>query len=219
VVGLDSVNVQPFCPYCGADLARPPKRAAACPHCRRRIHVRTTQTLFPSHLVTEEQALAADWFAHLRANYGLTEEEYGAKYDELTYVFGEPAPPADVIMSLLDALAVRETGRLPTVCRDQARFVAERGADPRPWLRESMRLELELEYRPSRVVGGVRVAASRACCDECLEQDGDEYTIDEALRVMPLPYDGCSREVHDGPYPLCICFYQSVLKPPSEWGV
>jgi hypothetical protein len=160
--------------------------------------------------------LAWDWFTRLRGYLRVTEEEYRRIEKQLTHVFREPASPPDVIMSMFDELALRETIRLPQVLAGQALFVAQRGGDPRPWLHQSKRLQLEIEFRRSPVIAGVKVSASYACCEECKAQNGDEYTIDEALNAMPLPFAGCTRHAY-GPYPYCICTYTGVLKPPIEW--
>lgn len=211
-------NTDSFCPYCASVLDRPPKRAARCPHCERVVHIRSKQTLFPTHLLRVDQKLAWDTFANLRSNHGATEADFRQVEAEMSSVFRKPAPPLDVIMGLFDLLALRGTTRLSTLYRSQALFVAARGHDPRPWLQQSMRMQVELEFRPSPVVGGVQVRASYTCCDECQVQNGDEYTIEEALKVMPVPFEGCTRKVYDSPYAFCMCMYTTVLKPASEWG-
>lgn len=204
------------CPSCRAPLAKPPKRKARCPHCREDIYVRTKQELFPSHLLAESEMRAADMFSHLRSNYGVRVEDFRRLQLELSQRWGESASATDTVVSLLDDLMQRYPGQLKALNRDMAAFAASNGRDPRPWLRESRRAELEVEYQASPVVKGVRVLASYACCEECKAQNGDEYTVEEALEKMPLPYAHCTRTIGGQPG-FCICTYRTIFKRPSEW--
>jgi hypothetical protein len=38
------------------------------------------------------------------------------------------------------------------------------------------------------------VILANACCDVCGQLDGQVFTLEEAMNVMPLPPEGCERE-------------------------
>src|ERR1035438_2440694 len=73
-------RARPICPYCQAELARPPASKSRSIRCNRTILVRTTQRVFPSIYLTVEQAKEVDRYkSNTPTSYGCTPSDFAAK--------------------------------------------------------------------------------------------------------------------------------------------
>ncbi|MEI7890949.1 MAG: hypothetical protein WCI36_03175 [bacterium] len=63
-----------------------------------------------------------------------------------------------------------------------------------------------LQYKQSGVVSKVEILASPNSCDHCKSQHGKIYTVEEAIKIRPLPCKGCGHEMG-----YCRCTYLPVI--------
>lgn len=196
------------CPYCGAVLAKPPKRKAACKACGSPIYVRK------GALMTEDRALAFDWAK--RSMMGTLEELDAAAENLRAKLGGEPRW-RDAAWSLLvegaaRALRTPDFHRLGQIRYEQAQLLRSEGKDHREFLRESHRMEL-LTYRDAfdspeewhRARVGIHVQPGS--CEACEALRGRIQTVREALDSAPIPPPECTCDAEDGRGGWCLCMY------------
>ena len=205
----------PVCPYCNAPLEKAPKRKSKCPHCGNYIFARSKQKLFPSTLLTEEQARAVDYVKNLEI-YGITERDYENVRIDLTKKFGHNANPHDVIWSLLhkvSQLLVRkhEFHAVSSIYYLKALFLNEEGKDSYNQRREAIRWDLQYNIESMKQVGlkmrKATVLAAGNSCDACKALDGKTFTPEEALEQMPIPCGSCTYILNKSPNGFCRCEY------------
>ena len=90
---------------------------------------------------------------------------------------------------------------------------AEHGIEFQTSLIESIKWEL-LGYKNNDVVLGVKIitAGKDQACSECLKQEGKEFTIEEALKIMPLPCKSCTNDLLENHPGWCRCCYNTIIK-------
>lgn len=186
-------ELAPSCPHCSAPLKKPPKRKAGCKSCGEDIYVRTTQEIFPSPYLTEEQAKAADWLRRV-GDQGLTIATYREKEKELQRRAGD-AEPLEVIRAMLVHLIERGENR--GAFWQMARFKADMGEDTRDAQRDAFRQDARF-YTEAHAKGVTIIA--NTCCEACFPLHETEYAVEELVRDPKLPPDGCTRD-------LCSCRY------------
>ncbi len=137
------------CPYCGTIFSKPPKRKTRCEKCGGECFIRTKQAIFNSDLLTEEDALAADFFKELQY-LGTTAENYLKVKAELSKK-GETKPKSyDVVWRVSNELIMQppkaendydpRTNLLQhakMVAFAQAMYQAKRGNNPLPYLKNA----------------------------------------------------------------------------------
>lgn len=175
---------KPKCSYCKEVLAQKPKRKKKCPHCGKPIYVRK------GRLMTEDEATTQEWLGYL-SQFGITRKSFESHRKALTRQFGFEAPVNDTIWRVLNSLVAPERSResLQAVYWLMARLVGGEGKDRKPYLAQALKLELLKLKRDG--VRRVRVINSgfgpNAICSACRELHGKLLSIDEALRVLPVP--------------------------------
>lgn len=194
-------EITPACPHCDAALAKPPKRKARCKSCGEAIYVRTTQELFPTAYLTEEQAKAADWLRTLQ-DQGLGLPTYRQMEASLRREGGD-APPLEVIRAMLKQLIDRGDNRF--ALWQYARFKADIGEDAWKAQREAFQGEAR-DYAEAPYVSKVKIHASN-CCEACYPFHEKEYTPEQLLADAILPPRGCLRHAQGGDG-LCKCRYE-----------
>ena len=140
---MQDQELQPSCPSCNAVLQKKPVRKTKCPSCSKNIFVRSTQKIFPSFFLSEDDARAVDWLKKLEM-FGIHEGEFLDKKKELCDKFGGRAKSTDIIWSLLNGLIAKtkKFDELSMVYSQMAWFVYEEGKDcfpvlqQFPWLRD-----------------------------------------------------------------------------------
>jgi hypothetical protein len=174
------------CPYCKGVLESAPTRKTRCAHCGRYILVRA------GRLVTEDEATTADWLARV-AHLGVSRRDFDRHREELTKKFGTHATVNDTIWRILNVLIgrARDVGTLRSVYWEMGALAAREGKDPKPYLAEAMKLELEEHRRQGvttvRVVNCGKRGDDPHTCPACKALYGKRMTIDEAVSQMPVP--------------------------------
>lgn len=100
---MQNQDSPPACPSCNAILRKKPARKTKCPFCGKSIFVRSTQKIFPSILLTEDDARAADWVGKLEM-FGVDDSLFFLKRKELSEKFNSQAKSSDVIWGLFNDL-------------------------------------------------------------------------------------------------------------------
>ncbi len=206
-IGKSECQVQVFCPYCAASLRDMPKKKKKCPACGNYIYVRTKQNLFPSVLLTEEDALAVDGFENLKV-YEVTKQDFTKEKNRLLKEERTEVSSIDVCLKLYDNLLLRTTDLhvLNMLHLQRALFLYYTNREFFTDLQMSAKMEL-MVYKQQ---GNERVSISTcgdASCPDCNKLSGRVYTIDEALREKPIPCKACTFRLHGGSVGWCRCRY------------
>ncbi|MFA5056122.1 MAG: hypothetical protein WC562_08130 [Dehalococcoidia bacterium] len=208
-----------FCPYCNFTLKKPPQRKAKCPSCGNFMYIRTLPTTRERVIVTESRAKEIDteWatsqsrqkWMQILSSYGTSETDYEREKGQLTKKFGHEAKDRDVIWSLFNRLITikRDLHSLKTLNYEMAVFLDEENRDFRPLLEQAAKMDL-LQYKKLNVVKVEILSAGIGnSCEGCQKQHGKIYTIDEALRLMPIPCKDCTRTLNSERKGFCRCKY------------
>ena len=200
------------CPYCKKDLIKEPKKKAICNNCDNEIFVRTKQAIFEKHLVTKEQAFVIDWFKKI-SHYGFNENHYRDEEKRLNQNF--KPNPKDIIWSLLNKLLLNSNSldEQKMTYWEMARFLFEEGKDPNKMLKESNRCQLK-KFQDSGLKIKVRidcVGSQNNSCEKCQKQNNKIYTIEKALKEMPLPCESCTHDTSKNGFSWCRCMWVAEL--------
>lgn len=79
---------------------------------------------------------------------------------------------------------------------------------------ESKKYEL-LAFRKFRYNGKVKILSGRGC-DNCADLNGRIFTIDEAIKLMPIPNSNCNHETNASGKGWCRCSYVSGDDPKEQ---
>lgn len=206
------------CPYCGAALKKLPLRKTKCPSCNNFMYVRTLLTTREQVVVTEARAkeIEAEWETyHSQQKWLQTLEYYGIKQNDfeqekvqLSKNFGKEASYRDAIWGLFNKLTVansRDFQKLQALHHDMALFLDEEGRDFRSHLEEAAKYDLL--YCRQHGIKKVRIDSFSDSCDACRKQTNKVYTVEEALRIMPVPCKECSSTFYSDHKGFCRCRY------------
>jgi uncharacterized Zn finger protein (UPF0148 family) len=222
---MTTPQTQSICPYCGVTLEKRPQRKKKCPSCGNFIYVKTLPTTREKVLVTESQAeeIEKQWAAMYErrkwrdtlASYGISEADYDKEKLRLARQLGREVKDREIAWTLFSRLlrSTTDLQSLKMINYQMALFVEEDSGDFRPFLEKAAELEL-LNYKRSRVVRKVQVLSAGAgnSCEVCFEQDGKVYTIDEALKLKPIPCKGCTHTLSGKRAGFCRCLYNAVIE-------
>lgn len=222
------------CPYCNKELVKFPGRKTKCPHCGNFIYVRTKPGNKQRILIKENQieqieqewreylfnsSSVSDFRNRLKSQY---EKNFDNKYsdikNELTKRFKTEPSEADILWGLSNYLLSEfmkkdDLGEMKMVYFHQARFLYEDGKDYLWVLQQVHKCDL-MAYVKSGVVKKVEIVTCKEnSCPSCHKLDGKIYTIEQALKEMPIPEKNCSND----PNPKskkgwCRCYYGSVIE-------
>jgi hypothetical protein len=194
-----------LCPYCKSELSPPPKRMKACPKCGNNVYVRSTQDLLSGTCFTFETAMAIDAYKENLASKEFIKDHYAYYEKLLREKKGKNPTPLLIVWEALKDYANQDN----TVYYSMALLLGKLGKDPNPALERYAKGEL-IKYR-SGGLEKVEILSGNESCDECINQR-KEYTIDEALRLMPLSNRKCSFKMFYEEYSFCRCTYLTVLE-------
>jgi uncharacterized Zn finger protein (UPF0148 family) len=209
----------PRCPYCGADLKVRPQRKKKCPACKRPIYVKSTPEDREKRLMTEVQAEDAErrWSAYherqksisVLQTVGLAESDL-----ERERAQGRATDSEAVVAILIRVAATAKKLHERKMAYYQLASYAEKEGRPfHEFLTEAVRCEL-LIYKQTPVVTTVEIltAGPANACAECDAQRGKVFSIDEALRTMPLPCPRCTRTLLGARPGFCRCTWLPVVE-------
>jgi len=200
-------QTQSSCPYCESPLKDVPKKKKKCPTCGNYIYVRTKQNLFPSLLLTEEDALAVDEFEKLKA-HGVTKGNFTSEKNRLSKEKKAEVSSIDVCLNLYNKLILqtKDPNLLRALYFEMALFLYSINRDFFNHLQMSAKMEL-MAYKQQGVKSVSILTCRNVSCPECQKLSDRVYSIDRALRENPVPCKTCSFELHKGIKGWCRCQY------------
>lgn len=201
------------CPYCGELLPKKPTRKRKCPYCKKVIYVRTDPETREKVVTTEKGAQKIHarkkriayrnrWLRSL-ASYGIGEQDFVAEKARLGKQFGKEPPDADIIWGLFNSLVERQPSTSPYY--EMALFLEEEKRDFIPILQQSRKLDL-LPWKEAGMEK-VKIHAADQACPSCKSLQGQVFTIDAALKEMPIPNRECTTHWHHPTQGFCRCVY------------
>ncbi len=213
-----AADESPRCPYCYVVLPKRPQRKTKCKACGQPIFVKTRPDTRERVLATAEeaQAIEAEWAARAQsqATEGLVRRYHldEAIFQQRRATAGAP-PDRDIIWGMFneDLHALLKRGDLHGAkCRyyEMALFVGEEDRNFIGLLEACHRADLQLMKLSG--IKRVQIAASVGC-DACRSQDGKVFTVDEALRTVPLPCTSCTMVVVGTRPGFCRCLYAPMV--------
>lgn len=198
------------CPYCDTILEKIPKRKSPCPNCQNIIFIRNKK------MVTERKAVMQDFIKN-NEYYGANDLEYSQIENDLRNKFGFEPKPNDVVWSYYNNLILRNIksknySNLKMLYYSMAIMLNQEKKEFFNLLQESRKMEL-MEYKKHGFIKKVKIstAGKGNACDICMLQDNATYTIEEALKKMPIPNKNCTHTLYDEKRGFCRCMYISDL--------
>jgi hypothetical protein len=192
------------CPYCGFWFEKAPTRKKKCPECQQYIFVRFGQ------LCTEEEKEIFDWLSHywIYAELGITRDLFDKTRQQLSREFGCVASVQDTKWRILNQISTPEKSFTyrKFAYQAMAKILEEEGKSADHVLSEAHKMEvLEgklyneiraeslhqelLAVKESSVTTIVKVmtANDEHVCEECRKLSQKTFTLDEALKTLPIP--------------------------------
>lgn len=217
------------CPNCGFIFDQPIKRKKNCSECKKPIFVRTTQTLYPSSALTEEQVNHAEFYETMRSSLGLMKSDYKSHKEALKKKWDkEKINTYDVLWSMFNDhnlytrsidKSLSKNYQLIDFFRTKrwidvaaAQYQANRGHDPSTYLKASHNNDIQAA-KLDEYTKGLTIRCYD-CCDACQKFDNKTFSIEflEQRPVLPIP--ACTRPFKDGSdFTFCTCSYQNY----QEW--
>ncbi|MCG7849472.1 MAG: hypothetical protein MIO93_09885 [ANME-2 cluster archaeon] len=188
------------------------------PICGNYIYVRTSPTTSEKVLVTEEGVKKIDWLKKLE-NYGITEKHFDDQKNKLSTQFGCIASNHDVIHTLFNKLILENSDfhTLKMIYFEHALFLYEEGGDCFKNLQLVKNLQLArkmelLRYKQSGIgIEKVKIRSHEESCSFCQALNGKIYSIEEALKIMPIPCKDCTFILYRDKRNFCRCTYAPIL--------
>ena len=214
------------CPYCLKTLLKAPDSKIKCPHCGNFIFVRTRFQDNVRVVMTEVEANKHDKDRHdnsvakkfkqnLMCSELFSEEKYLTMKELLTKRFGFTPKEGDILWGLSNDLLKEVMGKndwwkIKNIYFAQALFLHESGRDCFELLQEVRRCEL-MEEKKGGYIKKVEISSGGECSC-CKKLSGKIYTIDQALKEMPIPVRDCSFKLNKSASTgWCRCCYIPVI--------
>lgn len=201
------------CPHCKNILKQKPQRKKKCPFCGNDIYVRSKQKIFSSPFLNKEDALAMDWLKKL-GDFGIKDSDFINKRKELSEKFGKEAKSTDVIWGLFNELILKtkDLCLLKTIYYSMALFLNEDGKDCFTILQQSAKMEL-MRFKQEGFIEKVKIlTAGKDSCEACRCLENKIFTIEEALKKMPIPCKECTHKIHNNKKSFCRCCYLAKIE-------
>lgn len=207
------------CPYCGAVFDKLPKRKTKCEKCGGDCFIRTTQVIFNSDTLTQEDALAADFFKELQY-LGATIDDYLKVEAELSQKWETKPKSYDIVWRISNRLIMQPPPKLKNDCDlrtsllqhakmvtiAQALYQLRRGHNPYSYLKAARNYEIQLGMNRGLILAYFEVETN-SCCDECAKYQGAKWTVEELEKNPILPIRNCINKIEQKDYAWCICRY------------
>jgi rubrerythrin len=208
------------CPYCNVLIEKEPKGKFKCPSCKEEIHLQKLgdKTIFISKMdyeslqIDKKRKTEENKYYRFFENYDLSYDYLTERKNEWFNKFKEKANFPDLIWSLLnDTLTAYAKSQrfhdMAMLYLEMAVIQKNNNKEFFHLLQESKKMEL---YSIKKEMLGLKYkivisATYNKYCQECQEQDGKMFTVDEALEKMPIPVKNCT---NDG---FCRCCYATKI--------
>lgn len=199
-----------ICPYCKGTLKKTPLRKSKCPLCSKVIFVKSSPDNREKRLMTESQANEAElsWSNYHTINkykqnlkpLGITGNEFESVSKKFNNLF-------DTYIHILQQISQehQEHHFRKTAYYLIAIEYFNLGEEFAPFLKAAQH-EALMEYKNKGVNKvEIRTAGQDYACSKCLNQEGNIYDINTAIKEMPLPCLNCEKNG------FCRCTYLPVL--------
>lgn len=127
--------------------------------------------------------------------------------NKLSKKFGKETSYNDAMWGLFNKLVLKHINdfqKLNMNYYEMATFLNKEGKNPHDMLFQSKKMEL-IHYRKAGINKVQVIVARKVSCKECWELNGKIYSIEEALKKMPIPNKKCKFHLHRGKFPFCRC--------------
>ena len=213
-------DINTICPYCGYDLKIMPQRKKKCPACTKPIYIKYTPDNRTKRLMTEEQANKAEkqWDLHglrqssidILSMFGLDESEI-----EKQRAMGDKNDD-EAVFSIVSQVTMSNKYNLHDLKMAYlilASLASKTGKPFRSFKLAAYHCELLCYKGTNGVVKNVEISNhdDKNACVECQNSKGKIYSIDDALKLMPLPCRKCTCVGVNGQIGFCNCCYLPVL--------
>lgn len=218
-----------ICPYCGVVQSKPVGRKKNCSDCKKPIYVRTTQDLFPTSALTEEQVAHVDFYMSLKNILMVTKDDYKKHevalkkkwnvtqvnaYDVLWSMYNDTS----LLQRNIDKSTDKKWAMIQMFRNHQittfeaAEYQAARGNDPTSYLVTAQEYSLKIAKLQDYVKG--LTIQSYSCCDACTKFHDKTFSLDFIEKTPVLPIKTCTRPFADGSkFVFCTCRYSEY----TEW--
>lgn len=156
--------------------------------------------------------------------YNITQAEFDRRKAELRKRWKQEPGDTDVIWGILNdhvvqisskgCLGTEDMHALKMTYRLMALVKHDIGKDPHELLQEAAKWEL-MRLQQNPWITGVEILTCKNACPICQKQKGRTFTIEEALKKMPIPHPDCTFE-HNGKRGWCRCLYVPVTMDSKE---
>lgn len=207
-----------ICPYCKKSLTYMPVRDVPCPFCGNMIYVKKSknkkgETEYYDRLLAEnkESAIFIRKIFDSIKGYTLDEDDFNNRKNFIILKTGKVPKDTEVLHSLI--LELQEKGII--VYNQLALLLNWEGKNTYQFLFNARRAELT-NLKRSKIVQKVKIISGAKSgevesCPECKEIQGKVFTIDEALKLMPIPNKNCSCKIYDKNNGICRCVYTATF--------
>lgn len=207
-----------ICPYCKKTLTYIPTKDVSCPFCGNMIYVKQSkdkseQTEYYDRLLSEskESAIFIKKIFDSIKGYTLSEDDFNNRKNFMILKTGKVPKDTDVLRSLIVELQAKGI----VVYNQLALILNWEGKDTYQYLYNVRRTEL-MNLKKSKIVQNVKIISGAKdmaieSCQRCKELHGKIFTIDDALKQMPLPVKNCTCKIYDKDRGLCRCIYTAAF--------
>jgi len=207
-----------ICPYCKKTLTYIPVKDVNCPFCGNMIYVRQSkdkkqQTEYYDRLLSEskESAIFIKKIFDSIKGYTFTEDDFNNRKNFMILKTGKVPKDTEVLRSLIVELQAKGI----VVYNQLALILNWEGKDTYQYLYNVRRTEL-LNLKKSKIVQNVKIISGAKdmaieSCPQCKELQGKVFTIDDALKQMPLPVKNCTCKIYDKNRGICRCIYTAAF--------
>lgn len=229
VIPTHKLPLSDVCPYCGVVQNKPVGRKKNCSDCKKPIYVRTTQDLFPSSALTEEQVAHVDFYMALKNNLMATKGDYKKHEEALRKKWNTPKVNTyDVLWSMYNDTTLLQRNIDKSMDKkwatiqmfrnhqimtfEAAEYQAARGHDPTSYVKTAQGYSLKMAKLQDYVKG--LTVQSYSCCDACTKFHDKTFSLDFVEKTPVLPIKTCTHPFADGSkFVLCTCRYGEY----TEW--
>jgi predicted RNA-binding Zn-ribbon protein involved in translation (DUF1610 family) len=214
-----------ICPYCKKNLPFAPDKNMPCPFCGNMIFVRESRYGKEKVLLTGEKdaaigAQGADWEAinfvkkmlDTVKGSGITESGFHIRKNELQRKLERPPTDIEVLRDIFTGLqpqGISVYNQLALLLNREKRDASQLLYHARQ--KELANLKGSGIVKKVKIISGVKAGDTPLSCPECAKIQGKIFTIDQALRDMPLPNIKCTCKVYDEIRGFCRCVYTAVV--------
>ncbi|MCX8093980.1 MAG: hypothetical protein N3E50_07450 [Candidatus Goldbacteria bacterium] len=207
-----------ICPYCKKSLNYIPVKDVACPFCGNMIYVRQSkdkkeQLEYYDRLLSEskESSIFIKKIFESIKGWTLNEDDFNNRKNFMILKTGKVPKDTEVLRSLI--LELQAKGII--VYNQLALILNWEGKDTYQFLFNARKSELT-NLKKSKIVQKVKIISGAKhgeieSCPECKSIQGKIFTIDEALKQMPLPNKNCTCKIYDKTRGLCRCVYTAAF--------